>query len=795
MSSAVVFPGQGSQRKGMGADLFARFPAEVAAADTVLGYSVAELCTADPLGRLRDTEYAQPALFVVNALRYLAREDRTPPEFLAGHSLGELNALRVAGCFDFATGVAIVARRGALMAAASGGGMVAVVGLAAYRVAEVLAGFPDVDLANYNSPTQTVIAGPVAALREAADALRAEPGARCVPLAVSAAFHSRQMRDAATAFADYLETVPLAAPRLRVLANATGMPYPAGENPASLLARQVDGPVRWLGSMRFLLAEGVTSVEEMGGPRVLTPLWREAAERHHAPNAEADSDERVPGGRADLGEWAAGDLGERVPGAGVDPGERAAGGPADLGEPVPGGWADLDERTAGAGADPGELLGSAAFRRDFGIRYAYLAGSMFRGIASIALVRRLGEGGLLGFFGAAGLPLTEVEDAIKELTGSLGPGGRWGMNLLCPLDDPELEQATVELYLRHDVRFVEAAGYPRLTGPLLRLRYSGAHLDSSGRPVVPRQIVAKVSRPEVARAFCAPAPAAMVADLLRRGWLTPAEADVAGRVPVSENLCVESDSGGHTDGGVALALLPAMVRLRDEVAAAHPGVCRVRVGAAGGLGAPEAIAAAFVLGAEFVVTGSVNQCTPQAGISDLAKDLLAALDVQDTGYAPAGDMFEFGARAQVVRKGTLFASRANKLYQIYRTYDGLDALPERLRRTLEHTYFRRSIDEVWQQTRDYHLRTGGAAELDRAQRDSRHRMALVFRWYFAHSVRMALAGTPEERVNFQIQCGPAMGAFNRLVAGTELADWRARDPVAVAELLMRGAADRLASPT
>jgi trans-AT polyketide synthase/acyltransferase/oxidoreductase domain-containing protein len=365
------------------------------------------------------------------------------------------------------------------------------------------------------------------------------------------------------------------------------------------------------------------------------------------------------------------------------------------------------------------------------------------------------------------------------------------MNLLCPLDDPELEQGTVELYLRHDVRFVEAAGYPRLTASLLRLRYSGAHLDSTGRPIVPRQIVAKVSRPEVARAFCAPAPAALVAEVLRRGWLTPAEAEIAARVPVSENLCVESDSGGHTDGGVALALLPAMVRLRDEVAAAHPGMGRVRVGAAGGLGAPEAIAAAFVLGAEFVVTGSVNQCTPQAGISDLAKNLLAAVDVQDTGYAPAGDMFELGARAQVVRKGTLFASRANKLYQIYRSYDGLDALPERLRRTLEDTYFRRSIAEVWQETCDYHQRTGGAAELDRAQRDPRHRMALVFHWYFAHSVRTALAGTPEERVNFQIQCGPAMGAFNRLVAGTELADWRARDVVTIAELLMRGAADRL----
>src|SRR5262249_2810357 len=152
-------------------------------------------------------------------------------------------------------------------------------------------------------------------------------------------------------------------------------------------------------------------------------------------------------------------------------------------------------------------------------------------------------------------------------------------------------------------------------------------------------------------------------------------------LPVSGELCVESDSGGHTDGGVALVLLPSMLRLRDSVAARHGYPGRIRVGPGGALCAPEALAAGFLLAAGFAVTGSVNQCTVEAGTSEAVKDLLAALDVQDTAYAPAGDLFELGARVQVARKGTLFAARANRLYQVYRQHQSLDDIDPATRGT------------------------------------------------------------------------------------------------------------------
>ena len=161
---ALAFPGQGSQHKGMGAQLFGRFPEETARADEILGYSIEELCRDDVDGRLQNTEYTQPALFVVNALSHLAHraDGGAEPDYLAGHSLGEYNALHAAGAFDFATGLRLVAKRGELMSRVADGGMAAVVGLTAEQVAELLGrpGLENLSIANYNNPTQTVVAGP-----------------------------------------------------------------------------------------------------------------------------------------------------------------------------------------------------------------------------------------------------------------------------------------------------------------------------------------------------------------------------------------------------------------------------------------------------------------------------------------------------------------------------------------------------------------------------------------------------------------------------------------------------------
>jgi malonyl CoA-acyl carrier protein transacylase len=278
---AFVFPGQGSQKKGMGQGLFdeVREYAEVEdEVDAILGYSMRELCLEDPESRLKDTRYTQPALYVVNALHgYKAMAEGARPDRLAGHSLGEYNALLAAGVFDFLTGLRLVQKRGALMARATGGGMGAVIGLDPDAIAAVLRdnGLAGIDVANYNSPTQTVISGPLDELGQVGPLLQAAGARMYMPLPVSAAFHSRYMVEAANEFADFLAPMTFAAPAIPVVANVTAERYPSDDASAaakSLLVRQISHSVQWTQSVRRLVADGVDAFREVGPGNVLTKL-------------------------------------------------------------------------------------------------------------------------------------------------------------------------------------------------------------------------------------------------------------------------------------------------------------------------------------------------------------------------------------------------------------------------------------------------------------------------------------------------------------------------------------------
>ena len=269
-----VFPGQGSQFKGMGAELFARYPKLVAQADEIVGCSLRELCLEDPQRRLGQTQYTQPALFVVSALSWLQRREQggAQADVYAGHSLGEFNALYAAGAFDFATGVALVAKRGQLMAQAPQGAMAAVIGSARTGCARCWRdpAYSRVDVANVNSALQVVVSGPIEDI-ERCEPLFADAGARYVRINVSAAFHSRYMQPVQEAFADHVASVPLRPLTAEVIANCTAQPYPATDY-APLLVQQLTRPVRWYESMPRLLARHEVDLTEVGPGDVLTHL-------------------------------------------------------------------------------------------------------------------------------------------------------------------------------------------------------------------------------------------------------------------------------------------------------------------------------------------------------------------------------------------------------------------------------------------------------------------------------------------------------------------------------------------
>ncbi|WP_158895601.1 ACP S-malonyltransferase [Amycolatopsis anabasis] len=273
---AVVFPGQGSQTPGMGAEEFARYPALTREADEILGYSIAKLCLENPDGRLGNTKYTQVALYVVNALQYLRwYQDGNEGRFFAGHSLGEYNALFAAGALDFGTGLRLVKRRGELMAAAGGGGMRAVLGVDADTVREVLAeaGADQVDLANLNTHKQVVLAGPEPGLDVAEAALKAA-SARCVKLNVSGPFHSRYMAPAADAFAAEVRAVRFGELTSTVVSNAYALPY-AQDRIADTLVAQITSSVRWTETVEYLMDQGVEEFVQIGPGRVVSDMVRQ----------------------------------------------------------------------------------------------------------------------------------------------------------------------------------------------------------------------------------------------------------------------------------------------------------------------------------------------------------------------------------------------------------------------------------------------------------------------------------------------------------------------------------------
>jgi trans-AT polyketide synthase/acyltransferase/oxidoreductase domain-containing protein len=444
----------------------------------------------------------------------------------------------------------------------------------------------------------------------------------------------------------------------------------------------------------------------------------------------------------------------------------------------------LDKRTIDI---PPEALGSAGFKADYGIKYAYMAGAMYKGIGSKELVVAMGGAGLMGYLGTGGLDLQEIESCIGYIRTNLTKGESYGMNLLSEPTRPEHEAALVELYLRLGIRYIEASAFIQLSPSLVRYRLTGVQQTPGGGLHVPNHVLAKVSRPEVAELFLSPAPTQIVERLVQEGLLSAEEAALAASIPMSNDICVEADSGGHTDQGVALVLMPAMMSLRDRIARERGYATEIRIGAAGGIGTPEAAAAAFILGADFIMTGSINQCTVEAGTSDAVKDLLQTMNIQDTAYAPAGDMFELGARVQVLKKGSFFSARANKLHELYLRHNSLEEIDQKTIRQIQERYFKRSFQDVWAETRAHYGKTNQGV-LDAAEANTKQKMALIFRWYFIHSTRLALSGSAGQQIDYQIHCGPALGAFNQWVMGTEIEDWRQRRVADIGEKIMIAAA-------
>ncbi len=458
--------------------------------------------------------------------------------------------------------------------------------------------------------------------------------------------------------------------------------------------------------------------------------------------------------------------------------------------------ADCDERTfrklageryiASVPALAIEALGDESYKNTYQVRCAYYAGSMANGIASVEMVTSLGKAGLLGSFGAAGLTRERLESAIKGIQEEL-PGGPYAVNLIHSPSEPALEKNAVEIFLQHGVHVVEASAFIDLTPSIVYYRAAGLSQSADGEIQIANRVIAKLSRREVAMKFMQPAPESILNQLVAEGRITLKQSELAKSVPMADDITVEADSGGHTDNRPLVCLLPTMLALRDEIQAKYNYPVPVRVGAAGGISTPASALAAFMMGAAYVVTGSVNQSCIEAGASEHTRQLLAQAGMADVTMAPSADMFEMGVKVQVLKHGTLFPMRAQKLYDLYSRYDSIEQIPVDELEKLEKQIFKRETESIWQDTIKFFTERD-PAQIERAKGNPKRKMALIFRWYLGLASRWSNSGEKGREMDYQIWCGPSMGSFNDWVRGTYLAKPENRRVADVALQILTGAA-------
>jgi len=497
---AFIFPGQGSQRKGMGAELFAKYPDYVKQADDILGYSIEALCVDDKQQQLNFTAYTQPAIFVVSVLTYLEElESSGQPDSVAGHSIGEYAALFAAQVFEFDTGLRIVKKRAELMSQAEGSSLAAVVGLSKHELQSRIddSHLFGIEIANINSPRQIVIGSSTAIIKKFASFCDDQAG-RVIPLRVSGAFHTSHMREAQTAFREYLNTLTFSAPTIPVLANYTAQPH-EHDQIADTLANHLANSVRWTECIEHMLADGIDTFVEVGS-KILTPMINDIRE-----HANMDAENISQNNEAEASEQSA--------------------------------------------SKP--QLEDISFCTKFGLKKPLIVGGGNADIG-VELISSLCREGVLSFLDTEKLSIADVESALSFLSSDTERNTKFGVSMIYKGDD-EFEERLVDLCLLYNVRFIELRSYLAPTPSILRYRKEGG-VDKNDSPN--NHIIIRVSETEMVTTFLSSSVDLAVQD-------TTSKQGLKNTVNLVDAICVDTQAW-HFSNTCELASVDEIVNLCEQ---------------------------------------------------------------------------------------------------------------------------------------------------------------------------------------------------------------------------------------
>ena len=727
---AYIFPGQGSQFVGMGKDLFQRYPDFVSKADKVLGYSIEELCTLDPDNKLNNTQYTQPAMYTVNALMYLdkmEKQQNIKPNYLAGHSLGEYNALHVAGAFDFEVGLELVKYRAELMAKADNGVMTAVMGLESEEIEKILQenGITEVDLANLNTKYQTIISGKEIDIDKATILFEQIENVRCVRLNTSGAFHSRQMKAAKEVFEQIIERYEFGNLKIPVISNCTSKPY-VHEKISELLVQQICSPVLWFDSMKYIMGHCINAknIIQVGPGTVLSDMIVKIG--YESPDILTNAENKNN-------------------------------------------LANTTKAYKDIEVNKKISLGNQDFERTLNLKFPYVCGSMYYGIASPEMIIRLAKAGMLGFIGTSICNIESIKRDINIIKNKLD-GEVFGLGVTYNQNVNE-ENSIYNLILSEDIKIIEISDYMSITKNLIKYRVKGMQKSNYSNVMQPHHVMAKVSRIEMAELFLKPAPSDIIEALLEAGEITQNEAECAACVPVADFVSITSENDIHISSVPNFMLLSEIKKLSREIQKEYLFSKCSYIGIAGGIGNPDVIALSFLLGADYVVSGSINQCCKQANISDITKNILATVDIHDCEYVPDLKNMELGIKMNVVRKGLLFPARANKLFDLYKRYNAIDEIEADVIHSIETRIFKKNINTFSKESEKFF----SESELKTFNTNPKSKLLHIIKCYYQVALHDAIEGNENNKINFLIKCNPTMGFFNRWAKGKSIENWIDRD--------------------